>query len=151
MDFYQFESPIGTISVSGEKNELTGVYLPGMPTPRSASKETPVRKMAEHQILEYLNGDRREFEIPYLFNGTAFQNAVWKKIVHIPYGSMVTYKDVAKAIGRPAAYQAVGNALHDNPLPLILPCHRVVGQKGELGGYVAGEELKYRLLVLEGL
>lgn len=101
------------------------------------------------QIAEYLNGQRREFDLPLDLRGTEFQRRVWSAVAAIPYGQTRTYAEIAQAIGRPSAVRAVGAANGANPLPLVVPCHRVVGSDGSLTGYGGGLDVKRRLLEME--
>lgn len=105
---------------------------------------------AVKQLNEYLAGKRRDFSIPYKLYGTEFQIKVWEALKEIPFGKTCTYKDVAIMVGSPKAVRAVGGALHANPIPLILPCHRVIGKGGTLVGFGLGLDMKRRLLVIEG-
>jgi len=113
----------------------------------------PVRKIlktAECQILEYLAGKRRSFDLPLApADASDFTRSVWRACCEIPYGETRSYQWIARRIGRPKASRAVGTALGANPLPLIVPCHRVVRSDGSLGGFAGGLDLKRRLLVLE--
>ena len=110
---------------------------------------TPLLERAAAQLEEYFAGCRREFDLPTDAQGTPFQREVWEALRQIPYGRTSTYKEVAAAIGRPAACRAVGMANHRNPLPIIVPCHRVIGSSGALTGYAGGVEVKSKLLALE--
>ena len=101
------------------------------------------------QLAEYFEGKRTQFEIPLDVDGTEFQKAVWKELQRIPYGETRSYGEIAKAIGRPGAARAVGMANHDNPLAVVIPCHRVVGSDGSLTGYAGGLHLKAQLLSIE--
>ena len=101
------------------------------------------------QIIEYLVGKLKEFSLPLDLQGTGFQKKVWKELLNIPYGQIRTYKDIAKAVGIPKGYRAVGGALNKNPIPIIVPCHRVVGSNGQLVGFGGGLALKEKLLELE--
>ena len=101
------------------------------------------------QYREYFQGERTLFSIPLDMRGTPFQLAVWQALLAIPYGSTRSYSDIARAIGRPRASRAVGQANHANPLAIVVPCHRVVGQQGQLTGYGGGLSLKSELLELE--
>ncbi|ORX51113.1 methylated-DNA--cysteine S-methyltransferase [Piromyces finnis] len=101
------------------------------------------------EINEYMIGERKTFDIPYKFQGTSFQKKVWKVLETIPYGETFTYGDVAKKIKNPKAVRAVGGACHRNPIWLIVPCHRVVGTKGNLTGYAGGVDMKKKLLTIE--
>ncbi len=105
---------------------------------------------AARQLAEYFLGHRQRFELPLAPSGTPFQRAVWEALGDIPYGETVTYADIASRVGRPQAVRAVGQANGANPLPVLLPCHRVVASGGRLGGYGGGVALKLALLRLEG-
>ena len=98
------------------------------------------------QLEEYFKGRRRKFNIPLLLKGTDFQKAVWRQLQKIPFGRTASYGDVARAIGRPRAFRAVGNANNKNPIPLIIPCHRVIGSDGKLVGFGGGIWRKQWLL-----
>lgn len=101
------------------------------------------------EIMEYLQGERSVFNFSYQLEGSPFQKRVWKKILKIPYGETRTYKDIARAIGKPKASQAVGMALKKNPILIAIPCHRVIGSDGALKGYAGGLPMKKALLDLE--
>lgn len=103
------------------------------------------------QIRAYLSGDLKNFRLPCAPRGTAFQQKVWQELAQIPYGKVISYKQLAERVESPRGYRAVGSANGANPIPLILPCHRVVTHKKSLGGYSLGLELKKRFLSLEGL
>ena len=105
--------------------------------------------LALDQIAEYLGGLRREFDLPLDLVGTEFQRRVWSAVAGIPYGQTRTYAQVAGAIGKPLAVRAVGAANGANPLPLVVPCHRVLGSDGSLTGYGGGLDVKQKLLELE--
>ena len=102
------------------------------------------------QLREYFSRIRHEFDLPLDVRGTTFQKAVWAQVIRIPYGATATYGEVAQRIGRPRAARAVGAAVGANPLPILIPCHRVVGAGGSLTGYGGGLEIKAALLRLEG-
>ena len=103
------------------------------------------------QLAEYLAGKRKKFDVKLAPKGTAFQQKVWKELLKIPYGQTRSYKDLAIAIGKPNAARAVGMALNKNPIPLIIPCHRVIGSNGSLTGFALGLETKRWLLEMESL
>lgn len=103
------------------------------------------------ELKSYLQGDLKVFNYRFdLPTGTPFQKSVWQQLLKIPFGKVVTYKDIAKSIGRPGSYRAVGNAVGANPLPIVIPCHRVVSVSG-LGGYSCGINFKIKLLEHEGI
>lgn len=102
------------------------------------------------QVDAYLAGTRRDFSIPLSLQGTPFQTRVWQALLRVPYGETITYAQLARAIGRPEAFHAVGAAVGMNPISIIVPCHRALGSDGGLTGYAGGIERKIRLLKLEG-
>ena len=106
--------------------------------------------IAAEQLAEYFAGTRKSFDLPLLMAGTDFQKAVWTELLHIPYGTTITYGQEAQRLGRPAATRAVASPNGANPLCVIVPCHRVVGADGTLTGYSAGLSFKRYLLDLEG-
>jgi methylated-DNA-[protein]-cysteine S-methyltransferase len=103
-----------------------------------------------HQLAEYFTGQRTAFQIPLDLRGTDFQTKVWQQLMHIPYGKLRTYGEVARAMRQPKATRAVGQAAGHNPLPILVPCHRVIGKGGSLVGFAGGLTTKARLLRLEG-
>jgi methylated-DNA-[protein]-cysteine S-methyltransferase len=112
-------------------------------------RETPLIKKAAAQLDEYFNGKRKEFNLPLALHGTDFQNRVWEALQNIPYGETVSYSQIAAATGNLRARRAVGMANNRNPIPIIIPCHRVIGKDGNLTGYAGGLDLKQKLLLLE--
>jgi O-6-methylguanine DNA methyltransferase len=106
---------------------------------------------AAAQLGEYFAGRRREFDLELAPYGTAFQLRVWNALREIPYGTVRNYGDVARAIGQPGAARAVGQAVGCNPLPIVIPCHRVIASDGSIGGYSGGLAIKHRLLALENV
>ncbi len=116
-------------------------------TPRFC--ETPLARRAADQLDEYFAGGRREFRLPLLMAGSEFQRAVWQALLAVSYGERLTYAQLAAAIGRPTAVRAVANAVGQNPISVIVPCHRVVATGKGLGGYAGGLEKKIRLLARE--
>lgn len=143
------DTPFGPMVLEGE-DALTRLWLPGvLPDGWGRGEETPLLRTARTQLLEYLSGTRRSFDLPLEAAGTAFQRSVWEALGAIPYGQTRTYGEVAAAVGRPKAVRAVGQANHVNPLPIFIPCHRVVGKNGALTGYAGGLDLKGALLALE--
>ncbi len=142
-----------------------GLVRLALPTPREeirfwswVSRHCPqarqeVRKadLLEEELLEYFAGRRQTFSVPLDLQGSDFQKAVWQAIAQISYGKTTTYSTLAQTIGRPRAVRAVGAAVGANPVPIVVPCHRVLGSGGSLTGYAGGLELKRRLLMLEGV
>lgn len=106
---------------------------------------------ARNQIEEYFAGKRKTFDLPLAFSGTEFQMTVWKELLEIPFGETRTYGQLASSIGRPSACRAVGRANGANRIPIIIPCHRVIGADGSLTGFAGGTRIKGILLELEGI
>ena len=143
------DTPFGPMVLEGEET-LTRLWLPNaLPDNRGRGEESPLLRVARTQLLEYLSGARRSFDLPLDPAGTDFQRSVWEALRAIPYGQTRTYGEMAAAVGRPRALRAVGQANHVNPLPIFIPCHRVVGKGGALTGYAGGLDLKRALLALE--
>ncbi len=117
--------------------------------PAGRNDRSPMLAQARRELEEYGRGRRTHFSVPFELEGTHFQCEVWKALFEIPWGEVRTYGEVARALGRPGAARAVGAAAGRNPLPVIVPCHRLVGAGGALGGFSAGIEVKKRLLELE--
>jgi len=117
--------------------------------PGKIVKDGRKNKRVLGQLKKYLNGELRRFDCKLDFKGTSFQKKVWSALAKIPYGQTRSYQDIAKAIGHPKAFRAVGNANGQNPIPLIVPCHRVIESNGGLGGFGHGIKVKKRLLDLE--
>lgn len=150
MELLLFDTPLGQMALAEEDGALIRLYLPGSGIPRILPRETPLLLKAQRQLLEYLQKERQTFDLPLAPQGTPFQRAVWEELRRIPYGATCTYGDIAARIGRPKAVRAVGQANHCNPLPIFIPCHRVIGKNGALTGYAGGLALKQALLELEG-
>ena len=151
MEFYCFSTPLGMMAAEEEEGAIRRVYLPGRPIPRVASRPTPLLKGAEEQLMEYLAGERKAFDLPLAPQGTPFQQRVWRALQEIPYGQTRSYREIAQTVDSPRGFRAVGMANHRNPIPIFIPCHRVVGADGSLTGYAGGLELKRQLLGLEGI
>lgn len=111
----------------------------------------PINERLKEELLEYLGGMRKNFTIPLDLNGTPFQKRVWNELLKIPYGKIKSYGQIARELGKPKAARAVGMANNRNPVPILVPCHRVVGSDGSLVGYGGGLEFKKFLLELEGV
>jgi methylated-DNA-[protein]-cysteine S-methyltransferase len=156
--FTRMDSPVGELVlvgvVDGEGLELRGVYFGDAAHARGAIPEgvesdAPAFHDVVEQLRDYFAGKRTSFEVAACAHGTAFQRAVWHALAEIPYGTTMTYADIARAIGRPRAVRAVGAANGKNPLSIVVPCHRVVGGDGSLTGYAGGLAAKKALLALE--
>lgn len=143
-----YDSPIGLLMISADQRKLRGVAL----VSERKDEERPnfVTAQAVTQLKEYFAGQRTEFDLFFMYSGTDFQRQVWSKLSEVPYGKLVTYGQLATAIGQPTASRAVANAVGQNPYLILLPCHRVVGSDN-LGGFTPGIEIKKKLLDLEGI
>lgn len=132
-----------------EGEQLTHLYLKAAWAAQQTQRPTPLLRRAERELQEYFAGQRRQFDLPLAPQGTPFQQSVWQALRQIPYGQTASYKQIAQAIGHPTACRAVGGANNKNPLPIFIPCHRVIGAGGSLTGYAGGLDLKQGLLALE--
>lgn len=144
-------SPIGTLTLSGSKGHLTGLSMDGQrhlrPAPPGQRRDDAWFADIVGQIEAYFNGDLTEFDVPIrLESGTEFQRAVWTHLQDIPYGTTISYGELARRVGNPNASRAVGLANGRNPIALIVPCHRVIGSNGQLTGYGGGLDRKSWLL-----
>ena len=115
-----------------------------------AADANPVATQLQAQLDEYFAGQRREFDLPLSPVGTEHQQRVWQELLRIPFGTTITYSELAQRIGNPKSVRAVGRANGANPIWIVIPCHRVVGADGSLTGYAGGVEVKRKLLELEG-
>ncbi|MGB9082828.1 MAG: methylated-DNA--[protein]-cysteine S-methyltransferase [Desulfuromonadaceae bacterium] len=150
MKVYFRHLPIGRIGIAEENGCITNLYFEADNVPQNVEKcETEVIKEAFRQLEGYLAGDLRSFSLPVAPRGSAFMSAVWKILCSIPYGETASYKEIAIAAGNPKAFRAVGLANNRNPVPIFIPCHRVIGADGKLVGYRGGLETKKILLDLE--
>lgn len=147
---HSFISIIGSLSVTEDgEGRITGLYLPCQNLPAMDERETDALAEAAAQVNEYLSGRRRDFDVELSYGGTDFFRAVMDAMVRIPYGETRTYAEVAEAAGSPRAFRAVGSACAANPIPIIVPCHRVVPSSGGIGNYGGGTSMKRRLLEIE--
>jgi len=153
MDYSYFESAIGPLLLTGDRQGLHGLYFSTGKKARGAdpdwSRCDDTFRRVRKQLTEYFDGRRTVFELDLVPHGTDFQCAVWQALRGIPYGEMVSYKDIAQEVGRPRAVRAVGTANGSNPIAIIVPCHRVVGSNGSLTGFGGGLDAKRFLLDLE--
>jgi O-6-methylguanine DNA methyltransferase len=162
-----FMSPVGPLFLAASEKGLAAlefdVRLPGQqtirPNPRDLRSESKAArfepadsKMSGYacELQEYFAGSRREFSFPLDLRGTEFQVSCWRALLAIPYGETRTYADIARAVGRPQGFRAVGMANNRNPIAIVVPCHRVIASDGTLCGYGGGLDVKRKLLQLEG-
>ena len=149
MFYSTMESPIGTLYLIGTKDYLCQIKIH---CPKEITRQDrPLFQEAQRQLKEYFSGKRKVFQLPIFFQGTPFQEKVWRSLLNIPYGTTKSYQEIAREIGNEKAVRAVGGAVHRNPLPLILPCHRVIGKNGSLVGFGLGLSTKKWLLEHERL
>ena len=141
------QSPIGPLTLTGTEEALTRLSFGGGQA--GADSPSPALELAARELAEYFAGARREFTVPLAPEGTAFQLAVWSALREIPYGATASYRDIAVRLGKPDGAVAVGQANSRNPIPIIIPCHRIIGAGGQLVGYTGGLEIKRFLLRLE--
>ena len=143
------ETELGKIGIIEENNYIVKISIGEEKEQGIEQKDTPLLLNATTQIKEYLENKRKNFELPLNPKGTEFMKKVWNELLKIPYGQTRTYKQIAEAIGNKKAARAVGMANNKNPMPIIIPCHRVVGANGSLVGYALGLDMKKYLLKLE--
>lgn len=144
--FYKIN--LGWVSIEDNGKALTKINFEGA-SGENYGEETIINERALRQLEEFLAGKRKAFSLLVSPVGTEFMQKVWQALASIPYGEVRTYGDIAKQIGAPKAYRAVGMACNRNPLPIVVPCHRVIGANGRLVGYAGGLETKAKLLALE--
>jgi methylated-DNA-[protein]-cysteine S-methyltransferase len=146
----QYETLIGKVTIGEIDGYITNIFFKNDTLPNDAQiEETPLIKETINQINLYLEGKIRNIDVPIKIEGTDFQKLVWNKLCDIKYGQTATYKDIAIAIENPKACRAVGNANNKNKLPIIIPCHRVIGVSLKLVGYAGGLDIKQKLLDIE--
>jgi methylated-DNA-[protein]-cysteine S-methyltransferase len=147
------ESPVGPLLLAGDQRGLALVHFVNGRRPKSpphtwVEDKKPFKEVVR-QLQAYFEGKLKEFELPLVLEGTDFQLLVWRSLQKIPYGETVSYGQLAKRIGSPDATRAVGLANGSNPIPIIIPCHRVIGSNGDLTGFGGGLPIKKKLLALE--
>lgn len=153
MVYTQIESPVGPLLLVADEAGLRQIlFVNGRhpARPESGWKEDagPLRNTVS-QLRSYFAGEREEFDLPLAPEGTRFQQEVWRRLCEIPFGETISYGELARRIGNPQASRAVGLANGSNPIPIVIPCHRVIGSNGKLTGYGGGLPIKEKLLGLE--
>ena len=153
MYYCYFDTPIGELLLAGEEGALSMIGFPKGSMRREPEadwifNETQLADVSR-QLREYFAGERKEFDLPLKLSGTEFQVSVLEALQNIPYGETTSYGEIAKRIGRPKAVRAVGAANGRNPIPIVVPCHRVIGSTGDLTGFGGGLDTKEALLRLE--
>jgi methylated-DNA-[protein]-cysteine S-methyltransferase len=154
MNYCYVESPIGKLLIAGDSQCVRQINFakngaPSKPEPDwQESSRGPVAEAAR-QLREYFAGSRTDFDLPLAPEGTEFQRSVWRQLQEIPYGEKISYGELARRVGNPKASRAVGAANGQNPIPIVIPCHRVIGANGKLTGFGGGLPTKEALLALE--
>jgi methylated-DNA-[protein]-cysteine S-methyltransferase len=144
------DTPIGPLTLEAGPDGLTAVHFPGQAPPLDEGDRDPAAlAAAAKQLCEYFAGERHAFDLRVDLHGTPLQRQVWERLQAIPYGETTTYRTLATELGRPAAVRAIGAAVGRTPVPIVVPCHRVLGSDGSLTGYGGGIERKRALLDLE--
>lgn len=148
---YYMDTPIGILCIESDETAITGLYFDREYQKQYQPKEpeTDLLKLARTQLMEYFQGQRKEFSLPLNPPGTEFQKKVWKALGTIPYGQTKSYGEIAAQIGNPRACRAVGGANNKNPIMIFIPCHRVIGADGSLVGFGGGLAAKKYMLDLE--
>jgi methylated-DNA-[protein]-cysteine S-methyltransferase len=154
MNYLYLDSPIGKLLIAGDIQAVRYIGFPKNDAPRDPEAgwihvSTEPLEQAGRQLREYFAGKRIIFELPLAPEGTEFQKCVWRKLLAIPYGQTISYGELARQIGNPKASRAVGAANGQNPIPILIPCHRVIGANGKLTGFGGGLPIKEALLALE--
>jgi len=148
MRYAVMSTPIGPLTLQTTEKGLASIQFGAAVPPHAVLDESAHREAVE-QLQQYFNGIRTRFDLPLDLDGTPFQLAVWNELQKIPYGETRTYGEIARSVGKPGAARAVGMANHENPVAIVIPCHRVVGSDGSLTGYAGGLDLKKKLLEIE--
>ncbi len=138
-------SPIGPLTLASDDTHLTALRFGD----HGGADATPLLLEAQRQLDAYFSGLLHAFTLPLAYQGTAFQNRVWSALCEIPYGTAISYRELSQRVACPKGFQAVGGANSRNPLPILIPCHRVIAHNGGLGGYSGGLAAKTFLLDLE--
>lgn len=147
MNYTVFDSPVGKIKIIEEDNRVVEIRF--VKDEKNISPNTEILKLAKKGFKEYFTGKRKVFTFPIKLDGREFSLKVYKALMGIPYGETRSYKDIAIKIGNENSQRAVGGANNKNKLPIVIPCHRVIGRNGKLVGYAEGLEIKQKLLELE--
>lgn len=148
--YHIMNSPIGKLGIIADDRGIQDILFESeLDNIGGTKKQTPLLKEATAQLKEYFEGKRKTFDLPLTMQGTDFQTSVWKALIEIPYGETKYYSQIAQEIGNPKAARAIGLANNKNRIPILIPCHRVIGKNGALVGYAGGMEIKEILLQLE--
>ncbi len=152
MNYQLLDTPIGPLRLLSTGSHLAAIEFAHQQsdTQDETCKTDKVLERSARQLQEYFAGRRKTFDLPLAPRGTDFQRTVWNALAAIPWGAVCSYADIARAIDKPKAVRAVGAANGRNPLPIVVPCHRVIGSDGSLTGFAGGLDMKRKLLELEG-
>ena len=149
--FDTLHTPLGELQIEASETGVSAIHLPSDRIKETrCCQSNPMLDHAKRELDAYFHRGLTQFSGPVDWQGTPFQESVWKALTQIPYGETVSYRDVALAIDRPRAARPVGGAIGKNPLPIIVPCHRVIGSDQSLTGFTGGLWIKRALLTLEG-
>ena len=149
--FDTLHTPLGELVIEASEIGISAIHLPSdRIEAMRRNQSSPLLNHTKRELDAYFNRGLRQFSVPLDWQGTPFQESVWNALTHIPYGKTVSYRDIALAIDRPRAARPVGGAIGKNPLPIIVPCHRVIGSDRSLTGFTGGLWIKRELLTLEG-
>jgi methylated-DNA-[protein]-cysteine S-methyltransferase len=140
------DSPLGDLLIVAGPEGLTNIAMTPFDPPESETRRSPVLTAAKRQLAAYFSGKLSNFDLPLAPAGTPFMHLVWDEVGRVPLGSTITYADLAQRVGRPGHFRAVGSANARNPLPIVVPCHRIVGSGGQLTGYGGGIDRKRWLI-----
>jgi len=150
MNIFFYQTDIGRIGIAEDSGFIKNVYFGTDVIPNDIDVcETEIIREAFKQLNAYLSGELKSFTLPLAPVGTDYMQEVWRLLCEIPYGETASYKDIATNAGNPKAARAVGLANNKNPIPIFIPCHRVIGSSGKLTGYRGGLDIKHKLLELE--
>lgn len=147
--YYTYKTSLGPITIQTKEDKLSVLAIGEHSIEHSEYIKNELLDKTYKQLEEYFAGKRKQFSLPLCPEGTEFQKKVWNELCNIPYGETRSYQEIATLIGNNRASRAVGMANHNNPIGIIIPCHRVIGKNGSLVGYAGGLEFKLRLLELE--
>lgn len=152
MNYQYLDTPVGQLRLVSDGEHITAIEFESMHSTLASDQQAddPALSACARQLDEYFDGKRQTFDLPLAPGGTPFQNSVWGALERIPYGELRNYQDIATAIENKKAVRAVGAANGRNPLPIVVPCHRVIGSDGSLTGFAGGLAAKETLLRLEG-
>ena len=139
-------TPVGTLEILIDNEMVAGIIFKQKKSCSKIKTRHPLLKRCQKQLVEYFSGKRTHFDLPIELEGTPFQKKVWLELIKIPFGTTISYSELARRIGNPKACRAVGQANNKNPIPLIIPCHRVIGKNGDLVGFAGRLDVKKWLL-----